>query len=61
MLLADFYILYKKYTNMHDLKPISHLDFNQQLCITCIDPNNHLPKKKCTYQDQDSSVTAYPI
>ena len=50
ILIANQYILYKKYMKMHDLKPISHFYFNQQVCMACIDPDNHWPKKKCTYQ-----------
>ena len=41
---------------MHDLKAISHFSFNQQVCMAWIDPDNHWPKKKCTYQARDSSV-----
>ena len=41
---------------MHDLKAISHFYFNQQVCMAWIDPDNHWPKKKCTYQARDSSV-----
>ena len=41
MLLANLYILYKKYMKMHDLKPISNFDFNQQVCMAWIDPDNH--------------------
>ena len=58
MLLANSYILYKRYTKMHDLKPISHFDFNQQVCMAWIDPDDHGPKKKRTYQAQDSSVAS---
>ena len=56
ILLANLYILYKKYMKMHDLKPISHFGFNQQVCMAWIDPDNHWPSKKRTYQAQDSSV-----
>ena len=42
--------------NMHDLKPISHFDLNQQVCMDWIDPDNHFPKKKRTYQARYSSV-----
>ena len=56
MLLDNPYILYKKYMKMHDLKAISHLYFNQQVCMAWIDPDNHWPKKKRTYQARDSSV-----
>ena len=41
ILLANSYILYKKYMKMHDLKAISHFYFNQQVCMACIDPDNH--------------------
>ena len=43
---------------MHDLKAISHFDFNQQVCMAWIDPDNHCPKKKRTYQAWDSSVAS---
>ena len=56
MLLSNSYILYKKYTKMHDLEAISHFDFNQQVCMAWIDPDNHWPKNKLTYQARDSSV-----
>ena len=56
MLLANYYILYKKYMKMHDLEAISHLYFNQQVCMAWIDPDNHWPNKKRTYQSRDSSV-----
>ena len=41
---------------MHDLEAISYFYFNQQVCMAWIDPDNHWPKKKRTYQDRDSSV-----
>ena len=56
MLLANSYILYKKYMKMHDLEAISNFYFNQQVCMAWIDPDNHWPKKKRTYQARDSSV-----
>ena len=56
MLLANSYILYKKYMKMHDLEAISHFYFNHQVCMAWIDPDNHWPKKKRTYQARDSSV-----
>ena len=56
MLLANSYILYKKYIKMHDLEAISHFYFNQQVCMAWIDPDNHWPKKKHIYQARDSSV-----
>ena len=56
MLLANSYILYKKYMKMHDLEAISHFYFNQQVCMAWIDPDKHWPKKKRTYQARDSSV-----
>ena len=43
---------------MHDLKPISNFDFNQQVCIAWIDHDKHCPKKKRTYQARDSSVAS---
>ena len=58
MLLFNSYILYKKYIKMYDLKEISHFGFNQQVCMTWIDPDNHWPKKKRTYQARDSSVSS---
>ena len=48
MILANSYILYKKYMNMYDLEAISHFYFNQQVCMDWIDPDNHWPKKKHT-------------
>ena len=56
MLLANSYIFYKKYTKMHDLEAISYFYFNQQVCMAWIDPDNHWPKNKRTYQARDSSV-----
>ena len=56
MLLSNSYILYKKYMKMHDLKAISHLYFNQQVCMAWIDPDIHWPKKKRTYQSRGSLV-----
>ena len=41
---------------MHDLEEISHFCFNQQVCMACICPDNHCPKKKHTYQVWDISV-----
>ena len=41
---------------MYDLKEIPHFGFNQQVCMTWIDPDNHWPKKKRTYQARDISV-----
>ena len=58
MLIADYYILYKKYMKMHDLKPISHFDFNQQVCMAWIDHDKYWPKNKCTYQARYISVTS---
>ena len=58
MILDNSYILYKNYMKMHDLEAISHFDFNQQVCMAWIDPDNHWPKKKCTYQARDSSVAS---
>ena len=58
MILDNFYIWYKKYMKMHDLKAILHYDFNQQVCMACIDLDNHWPKKKCPYQARDSSVAS---
>ena len=58
MLLANLYIFYKKYMKMHDLNPISHFDFNQQVCMAWIDTDNHWPKKKRTYQARYSSVAS---
>ena len=58
MLLDNLYILYKKYMKMHDLKKISHFDFNQQVCMAWTDPDNHWPNKKHTYQARDSSVAS---
>ena len=58
MLLANSYILYKKYMKKHDLKAISHFYFNQQVCMAWIDHDNHWPKKKRTYKAQDSSVAS---
>ena len=56
MLLANSYILLKKYMKMHDLETILHFYFNQQVCMAWIDPDNHWPKKKHTSQSRDSSV-----
>ena len=56
MLLDNSYILYKRYTKMHDLEEISHFYFNQQVCMAQIDPDNHWPEKKLTYQARESSV-----
>ena len=58
MLLANLYFLYKKYTKMHDLKPISHLEFKQQVCMDWIESDNHWPKNKSTHQARDSSVAS---
>ena len=52
------YLLYKKYIKMRSLKAISHFGFNQQVCMAWIDPDNHWPKKKRTYQARDSSVAS---
>ena len=56
MLLANSYILYRKYTKMHDLEVISNFYFNQQVCMSWIDYYNHGLKKKRTYQTRDISV-----
>ena len=43
---------------MHYLKPISHFNFNQQVCMAWINPDNHWPKKRRTYQARDSSFAS---
>ena len=55
MIQANAYVLYTKYTTMHHLKEITHLDFNIQICLAWIDSENYCPKKKRAYQHQARS------
>ena len=52
MIHTNAYVLYRKYMTIHNLKEITHFEFNREICLDWTDSENYCPKKKGAYQHQ---------
>ena len=55
MIHTNAYVLYRKYMTIHNLKEITHFEFNRKIYLAWIDSENYYTKKRRSYQHQDCS------